>query len=190
MPPTPLLETARLWLCPCSPADTPAVQRRFPQWEVVKFLRAGIPWPYPPDGAAANMAETLRDLASGAKSHWSLFLKDGGPGEMIGRISLWPDDGESRDMRGFWLDPDFQGRGLMTEAADRVTDYAFADLGWSRLWLTNAEPNRGSARVKERQGATLVATEPGHFVCGDFPKQTWMLAAEDWISRRAAPLKE
>jgi len=54
-------------------------------------------------------------------------------------------------MRGFWLDPEFQQRGLMTEAADRVTDYAFRELDWPHLWVSNAEPNRASARIKEKQ---------------------------------------
>ncbi|HEY5070567.1 MAG TPA: GNAT family N-acetyltransferase [Caulobacteraceae bacterium] len=187
MPPTPLFETARLWLCPCSPADVPAVQRRFPRWEVVEFLSAVVPWPYPADGAHQNMVETLNQLAAGSKSHWSLFLKEGGPGEMVGRISLWPDDGQSRDMRGFWLDPDFRGRGLMTEAADRVTDYALEELGWPRLWLSNAQPNLGSARVKQRQGAKLIATEPGKFVSGEFPRQVWLLTAEAWAGRAGRP---
>ena len=107
MPPTPVLETARLWLCPASPADIPSVQRRFPQWEVVKFLSARA-WPYPGDGSAANMAETLGDLVGG-KAIGACSSRMAAR-EAIGRISLWPDDGESRDMRGFWLDPEFWAR--------------------------------------------------------------------------------
>ncbi len=141
MPPTPVLETRRIWLCPVSPADVPAVQRRFAQWSVVEFLSDRVPWPYPADGAAQNLADTLADLASGQNSHWSLFLKDGGPGEMIGRISLWPDDGVSREMRGFWLDPGYRGAGLMTEAADRVSTSRLRRSGRPHLWLSNAEPN-------------------------------------------------
>ena len=56
-------------------------------------------------------------------------------------------------MRGFWLDPEFQGRGLMTEAADRVTDYAFRDLDWPHLWVSNDEPTappRASRRGRAR----------------------------------------
>ena len=59
---------------------------------------------------------------------------EGGPDELIGRIDLWPDDGVSRDQRGFWLDPAFAGRGLMTEAAERVTEFAFVELGWPRIY--------------------------------------------------------
>ncbi len=184
MPATPVLETERLWLCPTSPADVPSVQRRFPQWLVVKYLNARVPWPYPPDGAAQNMVETLRQLVLGEQSHWSLFLKDGGPGETIGRISLWPDDEASRDMRGFWLDPAYWGVGLMGEAADRIVDYAFDDLRWPHLWLSNAEPNLASARVKERQGAKLIATETAKYVSGVFPRQVWLLEADAWRARR------
>jgi len=186
MPPTPVIETARLWLCPCSPAEVDAVQRRFPRWEVVEFLSAVVPWPYPADGSATYMELALREMAAGEKSHWSLYLKEGGPGELIGRISLWPDNGRSRDMRGFWLDPDFRGRGLMTEAADAVTDYALRDLRWPCLWLSNAVPNRASAAVKVRQGARLAATETARYVSGEFPRQIWLLEATDWLSRRGA----
>ena len=94
-------------------------------------------------------------MARGEKSHWAIVPK-GGPDELIGRIDLWPDDGVSRDQRGFWLDPAFQGRGLMTEAAERVTEFAFVELGWPHLWLSNAEDNVASGRIKEKQGARLV----------------------------------
>gem|GEM_PF-4771929 len=47
----PTLETARLALRPVEMADAPAIQRLFPQWEIVRHLNAGVPWPYPEDGA-------------------------------------------------------------------------------------------------------------------------------------------
>ena len=54
----------------------------------------------------------------------------------------------------------------MTEAADRVTDYAFRDLGWPHLWLTNAQENHASRRIKEKQGARLIDLRIGHCVSG------------------------
>ena len=62
LPPTPVLETPRLILRPLRASDAPTIQRRFPQWEVVRFLSAIVPWPYPPDGAAANTAACLAEL--------------------------------------------------------------------------------------------------------------------------------
>jgi RimJ/RimL family protein N-acetyltransferase len=183
MPPTPVLETRRLILRPPRESDTPAMQRRFPQWEIVRYLHNEVPWPYPEDGCAHFMALTMRQLARGEKSAWAIVPKDG-PDELIGRIDLWADDGEKRDQRGFWLDPAFWGRGLMTEAADRVTEYALIELGWPRLWLSNAEINVASHRVKEKQGATIVGRTPRRYVYGEGVKVTWLLTREAWLAHR------
>ncbi|MBY0323453.1 MAG: GNAT family N-acetyltransferase [Reyranella sp.] len=182
LPPTPVLETKRLILRPLVPADAPVIQRRFPHWEIVRYLNPRVPWPYPADGAIRFIETCQGEMARGEKHHWAIRLKDE-PGELIGSINLWPDDGQSRDMRGFWLDPEFQGRGLMTEAADRVTDYAFHDLDWPHLWVSNAEPNRASARVKERQGARLVGFEPFRSVSGDGRRMVWLIEKEAWLAR-------
>jgi [ribosomal protein S5]-alanine N-acetyltransferase len=185
LPPTPVLESPRLILRPLAPADEPTLQRRFPRWEIVRHLNPRIPWPYPSDGAAHFIALAEEEMARGEKHHWSIRLKHG-PDELVGCIDLWPDDGKSRDMRGFWLDPAFQGRGLMTEAADRVTDYAFTDLGWPHLWVSNAEANLASARIKEKQGARLVGFEPSRFVEGESRRMVWLIEREAWLARRMA----
>jgi len=184
MPPTPVLETPRLVLRPVRSKDAPVIQRRFPRWEIVRWLNARVPWPYPPDGAASYVAACLAEMARGEKSHWAIVPKSG-PADLIGMIDLWPDDGATRDQRGFWLDPDFQGQGLMTEAAGRVTQYAFEDLGWPHLWLTNAQDNHPSRRLKERQGARLVDLLIGDHVGGRGTKMIWQLRREDWLGQSA-----
>jgi len=183
LPPTPVLETARLILRPYEARDIPAVQRIFPQWDLVRWLHAGIPWPYPDDGAATNMAECLARRAKGERFFWAVTLK--GSDDLVGRIDLWPFDGKVRDMRGFWLDPALHGQGLMTEAAEAVTAYAFEVLGWPFLYLTNAVANRASARVKEKQGAELVAVEQRDYVSGPAEGQIWRLDRDAWLARRA-----
>jgi ribosomal-protein-alanine N-acetyltransferase len=182
MPPTLSLETARLRLEPISMRDAPTVQRRFPRWEIVRHLAARVPWPYPPDGAESFLRALLSAMEAGRKNAWGLWLK-GGPNELIGIIELWPPDPSTRDSRGFWIDPEFQRRGLMTEAADRVVDYAFSDLGWPFLWLGNAKSNIASARVKEHQGAVLVDEVRCMFMSGEELRQVWLLKAEDWKTR-------
>jgi len=183
LPATPVLESARLILRPIRAEDAPAVQRRFPHWDVVKHLNARVPWPYPADGAAANMTETLGEMARGEKFQWAITLKDG-DGELIGRISLWPDDGGSREMRGFWLSQEHWGRGIMTEAAERVTEYAFVDLGWPQLWLRSGVENAGSHRIKEKQGARIVGRAPAAFVSGPGETTIWLLTREDWLTHK------
>ena len=182
MPPTPVLETERLVLRPPRESDTPAVQRRFAQWDVVRYLTAEVPWPYPDDGAAQHWRRMSAEMAGREKSHWAITLK--GDDELIGLIVLWADDGKSRDQRGFWLDPEFWGRGLVTEAADRVTDYALVELAWPHLWLNNAEVNPASHRVKEKQGAELIDRSPAKYVYGDGIRVTWRLTRAVWLARR------
>ena len=184
MPPTPVLETPRLILRPLRETDVAAVQRLFNDWEVVKYLNAEVPWPYPADGAATNMVESLAKAAARERSYWAITLR--GDDTLIGRIDLWADDGVSRDQRGFWLGREHWGRGLMTEAAERVTEYAFLELGWPHLWLSNAEANHASHRVKEKQGATIVDRTPRRYVYGEGTKVTWLLTREAWLARRGA----
>jgi RimJ/RimL family protein N-acetyltransferase len=184
LPPTPTLVCDRLVLRPLRMEDAPAIQRRFPKWEIVRFLNAdNVPWPYPADGVADHLAHCLGEMARGEKLYWAIALKEA-PDELIGRIDLRPDDGRSRDMRGFWLDPEHRGRGLMTEAAEAVTEFAFAALGWPHLWLSNDERNGASARIKQKQGAVLVDREPCRSIEGDGIREIWLLKREDWLARR------
>lgn len=183
LPPTPTLETERLILRPLAARDAPAIQRHFPDWEVLEHLHAGLPWPYPEDGAETNVRDCLEKRSRGEKFFWVLTLKAGSD-EAIGRIDMGPFDGKTRDMRGFWLAREYWGRGLMTEAAERVTAYAFEDLAWPFLYLTNAEPNQRSHRVKEKQGAEIVDVRPHPFMSGEFPRVTWLLTREAWVARR------
>lgn len=182
LPPTPVLETERLILRPIELADAPAVQRRFPQWSVVQWLNAQIPWPYPADGAETHIRECLEAQARGEKFYWAIAMK-AEPGDAIGLIDLWPDDGQGSDMRAFWLDPAFQGQGLMTEAADRVTAYALEELGWPFIVASNAEPNAASARIKAKQGGRILSRAPGRFCGGEAVRVTWRIDREAWLAR-------
>ena len=182
LPETPALETERLILRPLRIADAPAIQLGFNDWEVVRHLHAGIPWPYPEDGALTNTRECLAIRERGERFFWVLTLK-GSSDEAIGRIDLWPHYDDHRDMRGFWLTRGYWGRGLMTEAAEQVTAYAFEDLGWPHIYLTNAAANLGSRRIKEKQGATLVDEAPGEYIGGPGVRQTWRLDRDVWMSR-------
>ena len=185
LPATPWLKTSRLVLRPLVQQDAAAIQRVFPQWEIVRYLAAHVPWPYPADAAASHVAECLAEMAERTKYHWVICLKRN-PGSLIGKIDLWPDDGKSRDQRGFWLAPEYRGQGLMTEAAQRVTAFAFDELGWPHLWLSNADTNAASGRIKEKQGAKLIEQTPFQFVYGAGTRMVWLLRREDRLMRRAA----
>jgi RimJ/RimL family protein N-acetyltransferase len=68
---TPVLETARLWLRPLELADADQIQQIFPQWEIVRYLTAAVPWPYPSDGALTFCRdEALPAVARGESWAW------------------------------------------------------------------------------------------------------------------------
>ena len=180
--PAATLWSQRLLFRPLALDDAPAIQRIFPQWEVVRYLPDDIPWPYPTDGARWFVErQALPAMARGEQYHWSIRLREG-PGELMGVISLRPFENSDRQ-RGFWLDPTHQRQGYTYEAAERITAFAFGELGLDHLTLNNAEPNLGSARIKQKQGARLLGTEFADFVSGRLRKQVWRLDREAWLRR-------
>jgi len=116
----PTLQTRRLLLRPLELADAEQAQKLFPEWEIVRFLAGPVPWPYPPDGALSFYRDvSLPAMARGESWNWTLRLKTN-PDQLIGSIAL---QRGPTDNRGFWLGLPWHGQGLMTEAADAVTDY-------------------------------------------------------------------
>ena len=72
----PRLETIRLNLVPLQMADAAEIQALFPDWEIVKYLNAAVPWPYPADGAETWCRDrALPDMERGDAWHWTLRLK-------------------------------------------------------------------------------------------------------------------
>ena len=181
-PMPPVLETARLILRPLGVDDAGQIQAVFPQWAIVRFSRSSY------HGRIRLMKlmycrdVALPAMARGDEWIWSLRPK-AEPARLIGVIALMKRDD---DNRGFWLDPAWQGRGLMTEAADAVTDYWFDTLGCPVLRVPKAVANIASRRVSERQGMRLVGTEERDYVSGRQLAERWEITADEWRARRAS----
>lgn len=167
---------------PAGAEDADAIQRLFPQWEVVRYLADQIPWPYPPDGArhfVENLA--LPAMARGQQWHWSI-REQAAPEALIGVISLMDDEPDNH--RGFWLAPAWQGRGYMSEACEAVTGYWFETLGKPLLRAPKAAPNAASRRISEKSGMRLLRTEERGYVSGRHPSELWEISREEWLARR------
>jgi RimJ/RimL family protein N-acetyltransferase len=94
------LETKRLFLRPLQLTDAQETERLFPQWEIVKFLNAGFPWPWPEGLALPQYRDViLPAIERGEEWHWSLRRKDS-PERLIGKISLHKNEWNNR---GYWL---------------------------------------------------------------------------------------
>lgn len=177
----PVLETRRLILRPLELADAPAIQHLFPQWEVVRYLATIVPWPYPVDGAEKFIREiALPAMARGESWNWTLRLKTD-PENLIGAINLRK--GEDNN-RGFWIVPERRGQGLMSEAADAVTEYWFEIPKFPVLRVPKAVPNEASRRISVKQGMRVIATEERDYVGGRFQTEIWEITAEEWRTRK------
>lgn len=174
------LETARLELLPLTLDDAGPVQQIFPQWEVVRFLAHHVPWPYPPDGALTYYRDVaIPAMEAGEEWHWSMRLRTQ-PQQVIGCISLM----KGENNRGFWLGVPWQRQGLVTEAAEAVTDYWFNQLGFPVLRVPKAVANTRSRRISEKSGMRVIGTEERDYVSGRFLTEIWEITADEWKARR------
>ncbi len=186
LPPAEEMETPRLLLRPATLADAPETQLLFPQWDVVRFLDAQVPWPFPDNGARVFLEKrALPAMAERREWHWSLRLKGAAGSPMIGAINLSLEEDSNR---GFWLGVPWRGRGYMTEACTVVTDFWFERLGQPVLRVPKAVGNTGSRRLSERMGMRLVGLAEADHVCGRLMSELWEITAEEWRQWRDAQM--
>ncbi|RMV59446.1 Acetyltransferase, including N-acetylase of ribosomal protein [Pseudomonas savastanoi pv. glycinea] len=176
----PTLYTDRLLLTPLKLEDAPAIQQRFPLWEIVQYLNNRVPWPYPEDGALHYIQDVaLPAIASGTEWHWMIRLHSA-PQEIIGSITLMTHRGNNR---GFWLHPDWQGNGYMKEACRVVNRQWFEVMGMPVMQVPKAVPNEASRRISINEGMRIVSTHEGEFVSGRFEVEVWEMTREEWSAR-------
>src|ERR1700729_737623 len=178
---TPTLETPRLILLPLQLSGAEQVQPLFARWEIVKQLNARVPWPFPEDGVLAFYRDAaLPAIERGDEWHWMLCLKDDPTERIVGSICLVRG---KKDNRGFWIAEEWQGHGLMTEAAAAVTRFWFEELKQSILCVKKAKDNAASRAISVREGMRCLGETEDDYVCGRLPTEIWELTAEEWRRR-------
>ena len=87
---------------------------------------------------------------------WATILKESGA--FIGRCGLlpWQIEGRTEVEVAYLLDRSYWGRGLATEAARAIVDYAFTTLSVRRLICMFDPDNDASRRVAAKVGMTLL----------------------------------
>ena len=175
----PVLETERLILKAPTVEDAPAYYKYFADYEVIKTMGDGIPYPVP-EGSLENFLKNNIIPRQGNKFwFWGIFLKEK-PDEMIGSIEIW--DNEDPHNQGFWIGKKFWGKGLMTEAVSAVNTYAFNELAFEKIVNYNAKGNIGSSRINKKLGAKLTGTAPSKYLDPAYTEdEIWELTKENWI---------
>jgi RimJ/RimL family protein N-acetyltransferase len=174
--------TKRLVLRPVEMADAEQLQQVFPQWEIVRFLMNVVPWPYPPDGALVYVRDiALPQMERGEAWHWTL-RPAADADRLIGSISLKLGEG---DNRGFWLSPEWQGQGLMSEACVWINDFWFETLGFEVLRVSKAVGNTASRRISERMGMRLIGHGEKEYVSGKLQSDIFEITRDEWRAWKA-----
>lgn len=140
-------------LRPWRAADAESVALNADDREVWRNMRDRFPHPYTLRDAKAWLAFAAT-LPSGTN-----FAIDVG-GVAVGGISFEPlaDVFRVGAEIGYWLGRPYWGRGITTEAVRAVTEHVFRHFDFIRLQASVFSWNPASARVLEKAGYTLEAT--------------------------------
>lgn len=108
---------------------------------------------------------TLQENAQ--KFTWSIFLKNSDI--VIGQITCQPKDNEAEDIRdiGWYIDPEYQGKGYITEAADVVLNFMFNEVEITAIKTSAAFINPASWKVMEKMGFKFVGVEKSTYFNDD-----------------------
>lgn len=115
--------------------------------KVAEMVRDRFPYPYDEVAADTWLNEVARERR---QTNFAIVVKN----KAVGAIGF-ESEGDvfyrSAEL-GYWLGEDYWGRGIMTEAVEAVTSYAFDNFDLCRLWAGVFSNNPTSVRVLEKNG--------------------------------------
>lgn len=148
--PFPRLQTERLLLRQLTLADAPLVQRIRANEDVMKYINR--PLTRTLEEAEGWIRVVLKTLAKNEGITWCICLKEQ-PHEHVGSIGLWRIEKENhRAEIGYMLEPSLQGKGLMSEALQRVIDYGFKTLKLHSIEAQLDPRNTASSALLKKAG--------------------------------------
>lgn len=149
-----LIETERTVLRPFAGSDAEGLLVVFRDPEVRKYLLddalASAAWLH------GEIAESDARFASSGAGLWSIRLA--GETSIIGFVGFREFFEPPQLQLLYGLLPGYWRQGLATEAAARICDYAFRELGFSTVTAAIDIPNQPSAGVLRRLGMRQVRT--------------------------------
>jgi RimJ/RimL family protein N-acetyltransferase len=104
-------------------------------------------------------------------------------GRWIGRLGPWRPEGWPGDEIGWTIARNYWGRGYASEGASAATDWAFDNLGWTKIIHSIAPANVQSQRVAQKLGSRYLGpgTLPAPYA--EDRVDLWGQSREEWRSR-------
>ena len=177
------IESPRLTLRRFADADLEPFLAYLNDPEVARYQS----WESYTEEQARDVIEQQKNRSPGRAGQWFTFaleLKE--TGTLVGHVALRMLDAQQAEI-GFTMARAFHGRGLASEAAARVLDYAFAELNLHRVTAITDCLNEKSAALLERLGMR----REGHFIENIWFKGRWgseylyAVLRDEWLKRRA-----
>lgn len=132
-----------------TPADAPAIAAACQDPEIQKFTT--VPVPYGPEHAEYFVNELTRQLWDEGGANWIIRVSDRSGSHVAGTVALRLGLEKTTNV-GYWIAPEWRGRGLMTEALKLAVTTAFEKLGFECVVLEAHPENQGSLRVAWKCG--------------------------------------
>jgi [ribosomal protein S5]-alanine N-acetyltransferase len=145
-----ILEGKLCRLRPYRPDDAAAICAVADDFMVARWMTRAFPHPYTRRDADRWIALATSDTRA---RYYAIEVG----GVLAGGIGIEPRTGERSGTAifGYWLGQAYWGRGIGTDAARTLADFAFADSRLRRLEASVFAPNTASARVLEKCGFSL-----------------------------------
>jgi ribosomal-protein-alanine N-acetyltransferase len=147
-----ILETQRLVLSPILASECSTLRRVFADPSVRKYLC---------DDKIFSLQQVDKMLEQ-SRRHFEeekfglWFIRIKGESEVLGFVGLWYFFDEEQPQLIYALLPEALKRGYATEAATRILEYCFDELGYEYLVTSCDQPNLESQKVAERLGMKKV----------------------------------
>jgi RimJ/RimL family protein N-acetyltransferase len=135
--------------------------------------------------ASPGVAGNVVALADDSPRSETFALVERTTGSVIGATGYAPtDDWPTALTITVWLGEQYWGRGLATEATQRLIDRAFCDQAVTALWCFNRVSNERARRVVEKCGFQFRGTGMSrpHGRQGAMPVERFILERRNWKS--------
>jgi ribosomal-protein-alanine N-acetyltransferase len=148
----PTLETDRLILRRLELSDAPQVYEYMKDREIAynTFL---IPYPYPEGAAEEWITGAHQSAEQGDDLGFAVMRK--ADGLFMGACGIHLNPEHQRAEIGYWLGKPHRGQGYTSEAARRLIQFGFEELGLNRIYASYFTRNPASRRVMEKAGMTF-----------------------------------
>lgn len=153
--PFPTIPTHRLLLRPFTIRDVDNVTNALSQPETTYWLQH-VPYPYTSSDSAAWITKHPQSWHLGISLE--LAIEEKNTQQLAGTIGLF-ELTQGKNYLGYWLAPQYWGKGYCHEAALALTQWASAHLGLHIIRGRCIRENSRSARTLQRIGMTLEKVE-------------------------------